>query len=148
MAARQKGVDVFVDAEKGGKVNIQDTASIATSQESEPVASSKPRRQASLAGRLRMARKVKGWSQQDLADRAGTTQAVIQKIENGKSLRPRNVEAIADALGVEAAWLMFGTGESAGLSREAVAIARMWSELAAPDRDAIRESILRLTKRR
>lgn len=94
-----------------------------------------------------MARKVKSWSQQDLANRAGTTQAVIQKIENGKSLRPRNIEAIAEALDVEAAWLMFGAGETARLSKEAIAVAKVWSELSESDRKAVRETILRLAKR-
>ncbi|HEX9585205.1 MAG TPA: helix-turn-helix domain-containing protein [Gammaproteobacteria bacterium] len=111
------------------------------------MAQSTSRHGAPLGSRLRSARKVKGWSQQDLANRAGTTQAVIQKIENGKSLRPRNIEAIADALDVEAAWLMFGTGESAPLSKEAIEVARVWSELSESDRKAVRETILRLAKR-
>jgi ribosome-binding protein aMBF1 (putative translation factor) len=34
-----------------------------------------------VGGRLRLARNEKGWTQQELAVRARTTQAVIQKIE-------------------------------------------------------------------
>jgi len=64
--------------------------------------------QESLANRLRNARLDKGWSQEYLASRADSSQAVIQKIENGKSLRPRNIERIAVALGLRPAWLMFG----------------------------------------
>jgi ribosome-binding protein aMBF1 (putative translation factor) len=41
-----------------------------------------------LAARLRSKRRQLGWTQERLAEAAGTTQAVIQKIENGKSLRP------------------------------------------------------------
>jgi hypothetical protein len=33
---------------------------------------------------------------------------VIQKIENGKSLRPRNIMDIAQVLNVNPAWLQFG----------------------------------------
>ena len=52
-----------------------------------------------LGGRLRMRRKELGWTQTELATAVGTSQAVIQKIENGKSLRPRILEEIAEALG-------------------------------------------------
>ena len=41
--------------------------------------------------RLRSARREKGLTQDQLAKEAGTNQAVIQKIENGKSLRPRQI---------------------------------------------------------
>ncbi|MES9926977.1 MAG: helix-turn-helix transcriptional regulator, partial [Candidatus Thiodiazotropha sp. 6PDIVS] len=40
-----------------------------------------------LGSRLRRKRRERGWTQEELALRAGTNQAVIQKIENGKSLR-------------------------------------------------------------
>lgn len=99
-----------------------------------------------LATRLRSARKNHKWSQQDLADRAGTTQAVIQKIENGKSLRPRNIVAIAAALEVDPSWLMFGASETAEISPEAVAVAKAWSELNEPDRSNVREQLLRLSR--
>ncbi|MFT5176346.1 MAG: transcriptional regulator with XRE-family HTH domain, partial [Gammaproteobacteria bacterium] len=74
--------------------------------------------QESLADRLRRARKQKGWSQEFLAQRAETSQAVIQKIENGKSLRPRNIEHIANALSVRPAWLMFGVNEVEDLDED------------------------------
>lgn len=128
-------------------MDIQNSANVESTKGSDAMAPSKPRRGNTLAARLRMARKVKGWSQQDLANRAGTTQAVIQKIENAKSLRPRNVEAIANALDVEVAWLMFGAGETSRLSKEAIAIAKVWSELSAEDRRAVRETILKLAKK-
>jgi transcriptional regulator with XRE-family HTH domain len=99
-----------------------------------------------LATRLRSARKGHKWSQQDLADRAGTTQAVIQKIENGKSLRPRNIVAIAAALEVDPSWLMFGASETAEISPEAIAVAKAWSELNEPDRSNVRDQLLRLSR--
>ncbi len=58
--------------------------------------------------RLRTARRDKGLTQERLAQKAGTNQAVIQKIENGKSLRPRQIMQIAEVLDVNPAWLQFG----------------------------------------
>lgn len=101
---------------------------------------------ATLATRLREARKSHKWSQQDLANRAGTTQAVIQKIENGKSLRPRNIVAIADALDVDPSWLMFGATETAQLPPEAIAVAKAWSELSEPDRSNLKDQLMRLSR--
>ena len=97
-----------------------------------------------LADRLRRARKQKGWSQEFLARRADTSQAVIQKIENGKSLRPRNIERIAEALDVRPAWLMFGVNEVEDLDEEAVQVARAWNRLKEPERSAMKETIRRL----
>ena len=128
-------------------MEIRNTSDIADPKVSEMTHQSTPLRDVTLAVRLRAARKVKHWSQQDLATHAGTTQPVIQKIENGKSLRPRNVEAIAEALDVEPAWLAFGSGATVRLSKEAIAVAKVWSELDEPDRSAIRESMLQLVKR-
>lgn len=102
--------------------------------------------QQTLAERLRNARLEKSWSQEYLATRADTSQAVIQKIENGKSLRPRNVERIAEALGLRPAWLMFGVRESGQLGEDALQVARAWSQLKDPERSAMRETIHRLSK--
>ncbi len=58
--------------------------------------------------RLRSVRRNNGLTQDRLAKEAGTNQAVIQKIENGKSLRPRFIMEIAEVLEVNPAWLQFG----------------------------------------
>ena len=58
--------------------------------------------------RLRTTRRDKGFTQDQLAKEAGTNQAVIQKIENGKSLRPRQIMQIAKVLNINPAWLQFG----------------------------------------
>ena len=101
-----------------------------------------------LGDRLRRARIRRGWSQRILAARAFTSSGVIQKIENGKSLRPRNIVAIAAALEVEPSWLMFGDRETTpSLSTEAVAVAKAWSKLPEPERNAVRDSVMRLSKR-
>ena len=97
----------------------------------------------SLGERLRARRREVGYTQEQLAERADTTQAVIQKIENGKSLRPRKIDRIAGALGVKAAWLMFGNDRFDELGQEAQQIASVWARMAEPARSALREEILR-----
>ena len=62
----------------------------------------------SLGERLRFRRRELGLTQDELALLSGTNQAVIQKIENGKSLRPRKLDVIADALNITPAWLLYG----------------------------------------
>ena len=64
---------------------------------------------AGIGTRLRETRKKRELTQQELGDLAGTNQAVIQKIENGKSKNPRMVEDIALVLEVNPAWLQWGT---------------------------------------
>ena len=58
--------------------------------------------------RLRETRIERKFTQEQLADLAGTNQAVIQKIENGKSKQPRIMEDLAIALEVNPAWLQWG----------------------------------------
>lgn len=61
-----------------------------------------------IGERVREARKTRGITQETLGHLAGTNQAVIQKIENGKSRNPRIVEGLAVALEVNPAWLQWG----------------------------------------
>lgn len=96
-----------------------------------------------LGGRLRARRKALGWTQMHLASLVGTSQAVIQKIENGKSLRPRILEEIAEVLKVRPSWLMFGVHEVDDLNPEAIEIARAWAKLEESRRSALRETILK-----
>ena len=107
----------------------------------------KPRRQgdpSTLAGRLRNRRKEFGLTQVQLAEMVGTSQAVIQKIENGKSLRPRILEELAAALEVSPSWLMFGVEEVGELDADALELARAWSNLPEPHRSAMRDAIFRM----
>ena len=97
-----------------------------------------------LGDRMRKRRKEVGWTQTELAEKVGTSQAVIQKIENGKSLRPRILEQLAQALDVKPAWLMFGVEEAGELSEDAIELARAWARLKEPHRTAMREAILRI----
>ena len=107
-------------------------------------ASGRDEQESTLGWRLRKRRKELGWTQTELAEKVGTSQAVIQKIENGKSLRPRILEEIAAALDVKPAWLMFGVEEAGELSDEAIELARAWARLKEPHRTAMREAILRI----
>lgn len=61
-----------------------------------------------IGARLRIARHEKGLSQHQLALRAGTNQTVVQKIENNKSIQPKVVMDLGEALDVNPAWLQFG----------------------------------------
>jgi transcriptional regulator with XRE-family HTH domain len=101
----------------------------------------------SLGQRMRARRQQKGWTQEQLARQAGTNQAVIQKIENGKSLRPRKINEIAEVLGVNPAWLMFGEDAESNLSPDAIAVAEEWSQLSEPHRTRIRQEIHGLSQR-
>lgn len=93
---------------------------------------------------MRTRRRELGWTQMHLASVVGTSQAVIQKIENGKSLRPRILEQIAEALGVKPSWLMFGVHEMGELDAEAIELARAWSRLEEPHRSALKEAIMKI----
>lgn len=96
---------------------------------------------------MRLRRQQKGWTQEQLARQAGTNQAVIQKIENGKSLRPRKINEIAEVLGVNPSWLMFGDEAENSLSPDAVAVAEEWSQLSEPHRSRIQREIHSLIQR-
>lgn len=101
-----------------------------------------PRKMDTLGSRLRRKRRERGWTQEELALRAGTNQAVIQKIENGKSLRPRKIDEIAQVLDVNPAWLMFGDEASpAVLDEEAAEVAKAWNHLPEPIRSRIKRNI-------
>jgi transcriptional regulator with XRE-family HTH domain len=58
--------------------------------------------------RLKELREAKGWTQAELAARSGVNQGTISKIENEKTggIDFVNLEALADALGVDAAVLI------------------------------------------
>ncbi|OOZ36503.1 helix-turn-helix domain-containing protein [Solemya velesiana gill symbiont] len=103
-----------------------------------------PQNLGSLGQRMRHKRQEKGWTQEQLAVRAGTNQAVIQKIENGKSLRPRKIDQIAEVLDVNPAWLMFGDGKATTLPADATSVAEAWQNLPEPHRSRIRQEIMDL----
>lgn len=99
----------------------------------------------SLAERLRQARKEKGLTQQEVAVRAGTTQDIVQKIENKKILRPRNIEDIARAVDRSPAWLLFGVEALDSLDSESVQFAVDYANLP-EDQKAIIKATLQAVK--
>lgn len=64
-----------------------------------------------LAQRLRWARLRKNYTQEEVADIAGTTRHTIAKLEQGAIETSRKLPEIASALGVDNEWLLFGTRE-------------------------------------
>jgi transcriptional regulator with XRE-family HTH domain len=67
-----------------------------------------------IGDRVREARDRKLWTQRELSEATGIMEATISRIENGKyQRRPyrETLEALADALGVSVAWLVFGEDE-------------------------------------
>jgi phage repressor protein C with HTH and peptisase S24 domain len=61
-----------------------------------------------LADRLKARRDELGLSQDALGKLVGLTQQTIQAIEDGKTLQPRKIDALADALRTTPQWLQFG----------------------------------------
>ena len=103
-----------------------------------------PQNPGTLGQRMRYIRLDKGWTQEQLAARASTNQAVIQKIENGKSLRPRKINEIAAVLGVNPAWLMFGEEPQSLLPEDAKNLAEAWNKLPEPHKSRILREVLNL----
>lgn len=58
--------------------------------------------------RITEIREVKGWSQAELARRSGVPQPTISRLESGKTrtIDLDNLENLADALGVDAGYLI------------------------------------------
>ncbi len=100
-----------------------------------------------LSERVRHARLQKGWTQRELAAQAGTTQQTINEIERGNITRPRKIKALAMALDVSPAWLQFGVEEIDKLDKEAIALALAWMDLPEPQKTAMEQAILEMSKK-
>ncbi len=61
-----------------------------------------------IGQRLRQVRLERCLTQTELADLADTNQSVIQKIENGRAVRPRILPELGSVLEVNPAWLQWG----------------------------------------
>lgn len=68
-----------------------------------------------IAKRLEMARKKAGLSQCQVAERAGVSQGTIGNIETGLRKSPRELLAIAAAVGVSPHWLKTGIDPAPGM---------------------------------
>lgn len=62
----------------------------------------------SLANRVKQKRSELGLTQTEAAERAGIRQQSWASIEDGKTLKPRNIVGIAKALNCDPSWLMNG----------------------------------------
>lgn len=101
-----------------------------------------------LGDRLRYSRIKKKLTQEDLGRLSNTNQAVIQKIENGKTHQPRKITEIAAALEVRPAWLMFGLGHEEELTEKAIKIARFYMQLKTNEaREQVFQTILDLIQK-
>ncbi len=61
-----------------------------------------------LANRAKKRRTELNLTQVEVAKRAGISQQSIEAIENGKTLKPRNLLALASALECDPKWLLLG----------------------------------------
>jgi len=61
--------------------------------------------------RLRIARKNLGWTQAELSEKSGISQATISKIERGDQEQSVHTPVLASALQVDSLWLATGTGQ-------------------------------------
>lgn len=71
---------------------------------------------ATLAERLKWARKRAGLTQQQVADAAGMTQPAYSDLESARSKSSALIASLADALRVSALWLERGVGSPDGVS--------------------------------
>lgn len=94
-----------------------------------------------IAGRVRMARWLRGQRQEELARRIGVSFQQIQKYETGVNRIPSNrLCRIAGALGVSAAWLL-DTADEAPCDRETAELAAAYSRLPDPARATVRSLV-------
>lgn len=114
-----------------------------------------------LAQRLRYSRERAGLSQSALARAVGIKPQAVQLIEAGRVEKPRNLLALAGALGVNPTWLLTGEGAmaalavgeaparySANLSAEATELARLWMGLSASERATVETTVRALARKR
>ena len=70
-----------------------------------------------IGERLHIARRRKALTQRELAERARVGALTISRIERGDfedAPRPTTVRGLAEALGVDPAWLLFGDEDEMG----------------------------------
>ncbi|MEJ7847943.1 MAG: helix-turn-helix transcriptional regulator [Pyrinomonadaceae bacterium] len=69
---------------------------------------------------IRMLRELKGWTQEDLAERSGITSTNLSLLENGRvDIGKKRAELLAKAFGVHPAIIMFPEYESRDIKRAA-----------------------------
>lgn len=105
-----------------------------------------------IAVRLRHVRRLRGLSQQKLAEKSGVKQASISDLERGesKSFRGTTLVSIAQTLKVNPEWLASGKGLMDGsepsLPPEALKFAREWMKLAPEVRTSVAAMVTEMVK--
>lgn len=63
-----------------------------------------------MGDRIRRLREAKGWTQRELADRVGVTEAAVSQWERGetKNIKNLNFAALLEELGTTQEYLLFG----------------------------------------
>lgn len=108
-----------------------------------------PRKHVFMAERLRAMLDARGWSQTDLAERAGLTPASVNRYVNGsREPRAETIAAIADALGAKPSDLIGDWGyidERAvdDIGRAVDLVAARIDDLTLPQREAIALALAR-----
>jgi len=69
-----------------------------------------------LKNRFKKARIDAGFTQIQLAEKANSSQASINKIESGLTMRPRNIDTFAFIMKVSPEWLQFGVGGGSNIT--------------------------------
>jgi len=69
-----------------------------------------------LKNRFKKARVDAGLTQIQLAEKANSSQASINKIESGLTMRPRNIDKFASIMKVSPEWLQFGVGDNSNIT--------------------------------
>lgn len=100
--------------------------------------------------RIKEARIKKGWSQEQLANKLGTSKSVISGYETGRNDPAQSmVIKLADSLGVSINWLMFGEEKEEPeeeLKEEVKILAREANNLSDIQLDLIRKMIKEFEK--
>jgi transcriptional regulator with XRE-family HTH domain len=101
-----------------------------------------------IGGRIRAARREKGWTQQALADAVGVSRSAVAQWETDRAGQvPANLTQMAAALGTSVDWLRRGTEEPTlveARSRDELAILRLYRKCSTEDRRAVRHMLERL----
>ena len=97
----------------------------------------------SIGQRLKEARKVRGISQDLLAEKIGASRGVITNIEHDKvdEPQPMVINAICNALNISKEWLVNGTG-TMNVDQDAVRSAKILSEIYSLSQDLSEEEQL------
>lgn len=101
---------------------------------------------AQVGAQVRRARKSRGWNMKELAAEAGVAEGTVVSVENGRRVRPGNLKAVVDALGLVVAPAERTVNDKAELAAD---IVRKWMEALPVEEqddalnDLIRHTLLR-----